>query len=199
MDLMPKIIEGLRERIIDELERLMIEDGSEPGLRTLAERAGVAVGTLYNYFPDKDDLIKALFQREWSRTLERLRDELDSAAGAGERASRLASVVYASSEIIAGSMERRKQLIGGEGRGGRRHAPPYPFRAEGWRWLCGAFAFVWNDYFGLEGPGADRMTILLVSAVPRLIQLFPGDRENNIKFVRGMIVSGTAGAVNEQE
>jgi AcrR family transcriptional regulator len=189
---MPRIIEGLRERILSEFEKLMIEDGSDITIRNLAGRAGVAVGTIYNYFPDKDDLLRALFQAEWSRTLNRIGEELKAPAGDEERAGRLVSVVYDDSEIIAGSMHRRKKLMGGRGRG---KGPPYPFRPEGWLWLNEAFFPLWEEYFALNREKADRLTVLLAASIPRLIQQFPEEREGNIRFVQKMVLSNIRGDI----
>ena len=49
--------------ILDAVEALAIERGVEAtSIAAIAERAGVAVGTLYNYFPDRDGMFAALFK-----------------------------------------------------------------------------------------------------------------------------------------
>ncbi len=49
--------------ILDAVEALAIERGVEAtSIAAIAERAGVAVGTLYNYFPDRDGMFIALFK-----------------------------------------------------------------------------------------------------------------------------------------
>lgn len=51
-----------RERILTAAREAFAEDGLDVGLHEIARRAGVGVGTVYRRFPDKDDLIDALFQ-----------------------------------------------------------------------------------------------------------------------------------------
>ena len=53
---------GARDRILDAAEHLIAEDGFDatPTAR-IAERAGVAKGLLFYYFPRKTDLLQALF------------------------------------------------------------------------------------------------------------------------------------------
>ena len=53
---------GARDRILDAAEHLIAEDGFDatPTAR-IAERAGVAKGLLFYYFPRKTDLLHALF------------------------------------------------------------------------------------------------------------------------------------------
>lgn len=49
-------------------------------IRALASRAGVAAGTVYNYFSSKDEILLALTEEYWRGALE----ELDAAVTAGD-------------------------------------------------------------------------------------------------------------------
>ena len=59
-----KLREATGLAILEAAEQIAGEEGL-PGtsLQAIAERAGVAVGTIYNYFPDKQELFAALFKR----------------------------------------------------------------------------------------------------------------------------------------
>jgi AcrR family transcriptional regulator len=52
----------VRAAILDAAEELIAARGLGVSLIRIAKRAGLAVGTLYNYFADRDALIKALFE-----------------------------------------------------------------------------------------------------------------------------------------
>jgi AcrR family transcriptional regulator len=55
--------ETVRVAILDAAEQLIAKHGlHDAALVQIARRAGVAVGTLYNYFTDRDALIRALFE-----------------------------------------------------------------------------------------------------------------------------------------
>ncbi len=55
--------EAARAGILDAAEELIAAKGLHGApLVDIARRAGVAVGTLYNYFADRDDLVRALFE-----------------------------------------------------------------------------------------------------------------------------------------
>jgi AcrR family transcriptional regulator len=55
---------ALIERILDGADRLLVEEGSEALTTTrIAETAGVAVGSLYRYFPDRASVVEALARR----------------------------------------------------------------------------------------------------------------------------------------
>src|SRR6476469_9110220 len=51
-----------RERILAAAREAFAEDGLDVGLHEIAKRAGVGVGTVYRRFPDKQELIEALFE-----------------------------------------------------------------------------------------------------------------------------------------
>lgn len=65
------------QRMLDACASIMDEVGYE-GLTTtlLAERAGVAIGSVYQFFPDKRAVVQALTQRNLQALQERLADRL---------------------------------------------------------------------------------------------------------------------------
>ncbi|MFA7567513.1 MAG: TetR/AcrR family transcriptional regulator [Alkalispirochaeta sp.] len=189
---MPKIIENAGERLLDELELMFRENDGEISLRRLAARAGVAVGTIYNYFPDKDDLIKSLFQREWGQAVGRIMGALDGVsvdAGQRELAGVVVDVVYGDVERISRSGESRRSLMCRD----ERNTRPYPLRPEGWKWLGGAFVPVWDRVFPDGRPDAERLTVALIVTAHRLVALFPDERTANIEFLTDRIAQGERG------
>lgn len=56
------------QRNLDALLRAALEvfaaEGVDAPVRTIAERAGVGIGTVYRHFPNRSDLIVAVFRRE---------------------------------------------------------------------------------------------------------------------------------------
>jgi AcrR family transcriptional regulator len=70
---MPKIIAGLRERLISEAERQLVEGGySTMTIRSVAKACQVAVGTVYNYFPAKEDFVASVLLQRWRQAVEEI-------------------------------------------------------------------------------------------------------------------------------
>ena len=80
---MPKIIEGLRERILETAGRMLLETGYQAlTVRAVATECGVAVGTVYNYFPSKELLVASLMLEDWKRCLAHMRERSEAAPSA---------------------------------------------------------------------------------------------------------------------
>lgn len=63
---MPKIIENIREKLLSEARRQVMEQGySTMTIRSVASACGVGVGTVYNYFPSKDMLVASFMLEDW--------------------------------------------------------------------------------------------------------------------------------------
>jgi AcrR family transcriptional regulator len=78
---MPKIIENLDEEIAKTaLELFKKNPYQSVSMRKIASEVGIAVGTLYNYYPNKWELYIEVFEESWRKTYEILKNncrELD--------------------------------------------------------------------------------------------------------------------------
>lgn len=52
-----------RERILNAAAELIVKNGLQSSMSAIAESAGVATGSLYNYFRSKEDMVAALYAR----------------------------------------------------------------------------------------------------------------------------------------
>ncbi len=78
---MPKIIEGAREKILTHAKKRLFEKGYQHlSLREVAKESGIATGTIYNYFANKDYLIANIMLEDWLKAEKRMEKRLSEAS-----------------------------------------------------------------------------------------------------------------------
>ena len=71
---MPKIIENLESRLIEEAKKQIEEAGyGALTIRSVAKGCGVGVGTVYNYFPSKESLVASWLLQDWKECIAQIR------------------------------------------------------------------------------------------------------------------------------
>ena len=93
---MPKLIPKIEDRIIEEAEKLFISDGFDGvSMRRLASKLNIAVGTLYNYFPNKTELFYSIMERSWEKTFNEIEALVSSGEGTDtQRRRRALDIIY---------------------------------------------------------------------------------------------------------
>ncbi len=82
---MPKIIEGAREKILENAKRRLFEHGYQHlSLREVAKESGIATGTIYNYFANKDYLIANIMLGDWEIAVKKMEESVTSAKSVKE-------------------------------------------------------------------------------------------------------------------
>lgn len=67
---MRKKDDTLRETLLDAARSISDTEGiGAVNIRSIAKKAGIAAGTVYNYFSSKDDILLALTEEYWKQTL----------------------------------------------------------------------------------------------------------------------------------
>lgn len=75
-DTVPKIIENIRETILAKGKEMLLEESyNNFNIRKLAKNCQIGLGTLYNYFDNKEVLVYHIFLSDWENTM-KLADEL---------------------------------------------------------------------------------------------------------------------------
>ncbi len=77
---MPKIIENLEEEIARTALELFKDNSYQSiSMRKIASEVGIAVGTLYNYYPNKWELYIEVFEESWRESYYILKDNFEKA------------------------------------------------------------------------------------------------------------------------
>lgn len=74
---MPKIIENPEQIILEHAREILLTEGYQQlNMRNVAKACGLAIGTLYNYFPTKDDLVYRVMLDYWQQLFNEI-DQVD--------------------------------------------------------------------------------------------------------------------------
>ena len=80
---MPKIIENLPQRLLEETRRQIEESGyGSLNIRAVAKNCGVGIGTVYNYYRSKDELVAAVLLNDWTACINTINDCSEAAEAA---------------------------------------------------------------------------------------------------------------------
>jgi AcrR family transcriptional regulator len=92
--------DAVRDHILDATHRVIVRDGlALASTRAIAEEAGVAIGTLYNYFEDRQQLVAESILRR-AGVLSAPLHQLPSRAGSGTVADNLRRFAGALSDML---------------------------------------------------------------------------------------------------
>lgn len=68
---MPKILENTYESILEKAEEILYEEGyNSISIRRIAKECNISIGTIYNYFSNKEMLIQKIIMNYWERFYE---------------------------------------------------------------------------------------------------------------------------------
>lgn len=71
---MPKVIENIRQSILQTAKNTLLSEGYDSlSLRGVARQCNIAVGTIYNYFPSKINLIVAIMLEDWAELTNKIK------------------------------------------------------------------------------------------------------------------------------
>jgi AcrR family transcriptional regulator len=70
---LPKVIENIREIILQAAKKDLFAKGYDKlSLRGVCKQCNIAIGTIYNYFPSKINLVAVIMLEDWNKQLEKM-------------------------------------------------------------------------------------------------------------------------------
>ena len=102
---MPKIIHNLEQKLIEEAKAQVIANGyGAVTIRSVAKACGVGVGTVYNYFSSKDELLASYLLTDWKRCV----DAINAVSAYSDRPEPVVRCIY---DHLVGYAERHKAVF----------------------------------------------------------------------------------------
>lgn len=107
---MPKIIKNIENKIFEMAKEVFSNKGyKEADMKTIAQKCDIAVGTLYNYYPNKKMLYIDVFLKSWNITIQKLK-EIETNNNRNDELMKIINVFYSDIESRNGLGNDLKEL-----------------------------------------------------------------------------------------
>lgn len=92
---MPKTTKDVKQRIFEVAAELFCKkDYDDVEMRDIAKRCGLAVGTLYNYYPNKKELYLSIFDDSWQKTFRKLKEVDKTTESTEKKIKKYIHIIY---------------------------------------------------------------------------------------------------------
>ena len=92
---MPKVIKDVEETIFEAASELFGEQGyKNTDMKQIAQKSGIAVGTLYTYYSNKKALFLTVFKKSWEHTFVELDRIIEGDGNSLDKIKKLTRVIY---------------------------------------------------------------------------------------------------------
>lgn len=181
---MPKIIDNIEKKIYDTAFSLFAEKGyNHVTMKVVAEKTGIAVGTLYNYYSNKMDLFLNVFREYINQIYLNINEIIELDGDLRECIvvlyDEIMKISGFSEEIIKNTIINKNNKIINTLRDDLN---------KKMRELVSKFKTINKDRdFTLSSKKEERVIRLLFLAIIDFAREFPEEREENITFVSNLI------------
>lgn len=76
---MPKIISNLKEELMIKGKEILVNKGyNSLNIRDLAKNCNIGIGTFYNYYQNKDEIVRAIIKADWEKIIVSTSTKIDN-------------------------------------------------------------------------------------------------------------------------
>jgi AcrR family transcriptional regulator len=190
---MPKRIKDLRPKIVETARELFNNAPyNQVDTRKISKAAGIATGTLYNYFPTKKALFFAVFEKCWKESLDQLEHVLHNAPSQTDPVDIFLEALYA-------EFKRNKRLgrtffqltVAEQAKKDDECVKPAYLRNIADK-LLDIFIYAVGQYTGQcigtqKEQSLRRMVLVLHLAIPVMENVYGDATQENLRFLSQMI------------
>lgn len=185
---MPKVIKNVEEKLIVAAEELFIqEDYDAVNMRKIAKHAGVASGTVYNYFSSKEALYQAVLMKSWDISLKELDLIRQESLGLSQKLKKFMTTLY------MGVVNRKGlggRLIVEERKGDKNKD------SETEKKLVSHMSYIQDHLVGMLNesdslkqriPDTGRLASMIVGSFWVLQRQYEGEVDDNLRFIENLL------------
>ena len=179
---MPKVINDIEENIFNAAMDLFGElEYDIVDIKMIANRAGIAVGTLYNYYPNKMELYLNVLEYSWDDTLKKIDESNKPHIPPELKVRRYLEVLYDDIEGRKGlggeiAKEKNIDLI--------KESKIISFRTAIVNKFIQQINLIEKEgSCDISEKDKVKLTEIIVRSIPFIIKSYPQEREDNIDFL----------------
>lgn len=183
---LPKIIKDLENTIFNISMELFLEKGyKDVDMKMIAQKCGIAVGTLYNYYPNKKELYIATLKESWNSTFNKFEALRSLPLSPREKIEKALLVLYEDIEERKGLgkelLNKNITELNGDPR-------VLNFKEK----LIENMEIAISSLEKKEGFKNDnsinkRLAEIFLLSIPILIEAHKDEKEENTKFLKGIL------------
>ena len=176
-----------QQRILAAANKIFIENGYRlADMRSIAKEAGIAVGTIYNYYPNKAVLYQAILDQQWEEFDRRINQIVtDLASSTREKLQHVTEHLFG---FVARHMSMWREIIDDPQRDDFQLLDEgHKAQQKAHNQLKEHLRRVFSEHASEPSWIVERHILAYMAAVTHIGMLFPNETEQNIKYIMGMI------------
>lgn len=179
---MPKIIKDIKNNILDAaLKQFDLIGYQKVNMRIVAKEAGIAVGTLYNHYPNKEVLFLSALEKSWQGTTVAINDRMKLCESPYDKIEMFITTLY---DAVVGRKGLGRELLL-EGAKAKNEDATITTMTSIFDELEKQLVNLIMAYKEITYPHRVAKTIIMMTG--QLINNFSDQRENNINYLLSLM------------
>lgn len=175
-----------QQRILTAANKIFMENGyRQADMRSIAKEAGIAVGTIYNYYPNKAVLYQAILNQQWEEFDHHINQVVsDPASSTREKLQRITEYLFS---FVAQHMSMWREIIDDPQRDEFQLLDEgHKAQQKAHNQLKEHLRRVFSEHTSEPSWIVERHILAYIATVTHIGMLFPTETEQNIKYIMDM-------------
>ena len=183
---MPKVINDIEKNIFNAAMELFGDLGYNiVDMKMIANRAGIAVGTLYNYYSNKMQLYLSVLENSWDDTLKKIDENSKSRISPESKIRKYFEVLY---DDIEGRKGLGNEIAKDKNIDISKESKSISFKsAIVLKFIEQINLIEEKDSCDISEKSKIKLVETLIVSIPFMIRSYPQEREDNIDFLAQIV------------
>ncbi|WCK53096.1 TetR/AcrR family transcriptional regulator [Aneurinibacillus sp. Ricciae_BoGa-3] len=178
------MVQSFQQRILAAANKIFIDKGyRDADMRSIAKEAGIAVGTIYNYYPTKAALYQDILSQQWQELDRAIAQLTEENRPPKEKIGRITDRLF---EFVAQHMSMWHEIVEDPNRSSILRDEGQKAQALAHDQLKRHLRRVFEE-LGTASDVTERHVLTYIAAVTRIGMWFPAEKAKNEQYVMSLI------------